>query len=168
VKPEDFPQFDDPRVREVMAAASNLVEWLTTAKQGSGWMSVSDETAEFIDLKTALFAAQHSRPKEVNIDCPACKSPHIDEGEWATTRLHKTHQCQTCKYEWRPFPYHTVGVAQHSKPKEPSLIERLVEEMIAGDEEAMRRLRHAFFEGKATPSHSDHGMMCACPKCVYK
>lgn len=56
MKPEDFPQFTDPRVREVMAAAANLVE--TAARRGAVWES------ELVDLKAALFAAQHSRPKE--------------------------------------------------------------------------------------------------------
>lgn len=53
--PDDFPQFPDPRVREVMAAAANLVE--TAARRGAVWES------ELADLKTALFAAQHSQPK---------------------------------------------------------------------------------------------------------
>lgn len=51
-----------------------------------------------------------ANPVPVVIYCPACQSLHIDEGEWAT-RPHKTHQCQKCKLEWRPFPYATVGVA---------------------------------------------------------
>lgn len=49
-------------------------------------------------------------PVPVTIFCPRCRAPHIDEGEWATTRRHKTHQCQGCGYEWRPFPFPTVGV----------------------------------------------------------
>lgn len=54
--------------------------------------------------------AQRSEPVEVTIFCPVCAVPHIDEGEWATTRHHKTHQCQSCGHEWRPFPFATVGV----------------------------------------------------------
>lgn len=50
----------------------------------------------------------------VDLLCPNCAAVHVDEGEWAT-RLHKTHQCQNCKYEWRPFPYATVGVASSEK-----------------------------------------------------
>lgn len=34
---------------------------------------------------------------------------HIDQNEWATTRLHKTHLCEKCKHEWRPFEYYTIG-----------------------------------------------------------
>lgn len=52
----------------------------------------------------------NANPVEVTISCPKCATPHIDEGEWATTRHHKTHQCQTCGHEWRPFPFATVGV----------------------------------------------------------
>lgn len=59
-----------------------------------------------------LYAAPVSaHPVEVTIFCPECSAPHIDEGEWATTRHHKTHQCQSCGHEWRPFPFATVGVA---------------------------------------------------------
>ena|GEM_PF-2343382 len=54
---------------------------------------------------------------EVNIFCPTCSTPHVDEGEWATRR-HKTHQCQSCGHEWRPFPFATVGVA-HPTPADP-------------------------------------------------
>ena len=35
-------------------------------------------------------------PVPVTIFCPVCAVPHIDEGEWATTRHHKPHQCQAC------------------------------------------------------------------------
>jgi hypothetical protein len=44
--------------------------------------------------------------------CPKCNTQHIDEGEWAT-RPHKTHQCQSCFHEWRPFEWSTVGVQSH-------------------------------------------------------
>lgn len=47
--------------------------------------------------------------------CPKCSAPHVDEGEWAT-RPHKTHQCQSCGHEWRPFPHPTVGVAHVGAP----------------------------------------------------
>jgi len=56
-------------------------------------------------------AKSDSSPVPVVIACPACGEQHIDEGEWATTRTHKTHQCQGCGHEWRPFPYATVGVS---------------------------------------------------------
>jgi len=53
-------------------------------------------------------------PVPVTIFCPECAVPHLDEGEWAT-RPHKTHQCQSCGHEWRPFPFATVGV-EHPRP----------------------------------------------------
>lgn len=49
-------------------------------------------------------------PQPVHLFCPVCAAPHLDEGEWAT-RPHKTHQCQGCGHEWRPFPFATVGVS---------------------------------------------------------
>ena len=53
-------------------------------------------------------APESSVPMELN--CPSCAEPHVDIGEWAT-RPHKTHQCQKCGREWRPFAYTTVGIA---------------------------------------------------------
>lgn len=61
--PEDFPQFDDPRVREVMAAAANLIELIAMPIQVS--MASFEEFRRVHDaLKDALFAAQHTKPKE--------------------------------------------------------------------------------------------------------
>lgn len=64
---------------------------------------------------THCFVCEHDlcqcpKPVPVVIKCPECWTQHIDEGEWATTRLHKTHECQECLHQWRPFDYHTVGV----------------------------------------------------------
>lgn len=58
MSPEDFPQFPDPRVREVMACAANLAETV------SMHINVSDGVHDATDaLKTALFAAQHSKAR---------------------------------------------------------------------------------------------------------
>lgn len=43
------------------------------------------------------------------LHCPQCKQQHIDKGEWET-KLHKTHLCEFCKHEWRPFDFYTYGV----------------------------------------------------------
>jgi len=48
--------------------------------------------------------------KIAGLFCPKCGFLHIDAGEWAT-RPHRTHQCQSCKHEWRPADVPTVGVA---------------------------------------------------------
>ena len=48
-------------------------------------------------------------PVRKTMYCPKCETMHLDEGEWET-RPHKTHQCQGCGHEWRPFPFATVGV----------------------------------------------------------
>lgn len=75
----------------------------------------------YVDYVEALIAAQPSagaEPVEVTLFCPKCALPHVDEGEWATTRHHKTHQCQGCGHEWRPFPFATVGVS-HPPPPAP-------------------------------------------------
>jgi hypothetical protein len=56
VKESDFSQFDDARVREVMAAAATLLEDVTIFPNVTPISSIER-------LKTALFAAQHSKPK---------------------------------------------------------------------------------------------------------
>lgn len=91
-------------------------ETLHSGYAGSGWVLVVQN-----DLR-AVLAALTSSPKAegeavpVTIFCPVCAVPHVDEGEWATTRKHKTHQCQGCGHEWRPFPFATVGVP-HPAPQ---------------------------------------------------
>lgn len=39
--------------------------------------------------------------------CPECRARHIDEFE---TKIHNTHECQTCGNVWRPTIVATVGV----------------------------------------------------------
>lgn len=68
MSPSDFDQFDDPRVREVMAAAANLVEHWDSEREhfqrGEGGCGAMDLRAD--TLKTALFAAQHSKPRSID------------------------------------------------------------------------------------------------------
>lgn len=70
-------------------------------------------------LRTQPQAREEAQPVAVTIFCPECSLPHVDEGEWATTRRHKTHQCQGCGHEWRPFPFATVGVSHPTTPPAP-------------------------------------------------
>jgi hypothetical protein len=55
--------------------------------------------------------AVHTGPVPMALQCPKCSAEHIDQGEWATTREHKTHLCSACNHEWRPCDFATVGVA---------------------------------------------------------
>ena len=64
-------------------------------------------------------------PIPMQMNCPECGEPHVDEGPWAT-RLHKTHQCQACKHEWRPYEYPTVGVAAQAAPAGTDIASRIV------------------------------------------
>jgi endogenous inhibitor of DNA gyrase (YacG/DUF329 family) len=68
------------------------------------------------------------KPIPVNIKCPECGTEHIDKEEWAT-RPHKTHQCQQCKHEWRPFEYATVGIAD--TVKQDDAMRKAGEELLA-------------------------------------
>lgn len=53
-----------------------------------------------------------SEPIPMLLLCPHCDVMHVDRDEWAT-RPHKTHLCENCGLEWRPFGYATVGVRAH-------------------------------------------------------
>lgn len=48
-------------------------------------------------------------PHPIVTHCPQCGLQHVDEAEWAF-RPHRTHQCQGCMHEWRPFEIPTRGV----------------------------------------------------------
>ncbi len=50
------------------------------------------------------------RPVPMLLHCPLCNARHIDEGEFATTKVHHTHACQHCGHVWRPAIVPTVGV----------------------------------------------------------
>lgn len=49
-------------------------------------------------------------PIPMLLTCPSCNARHIDEGEFATTKVHHTHACQSCGMVWRPAKVNTVGV----------------------------------------------------------
>ena len=49
------------------------------------------------------------QPISLRLECPMCRYPHVDEGEWAIKR-HHTHACQQCGNVWRPAVVETVGV----------------------------------------------------------
>lgn len=48
-------------------------------------------------------------PLSLEMYCPKCGEQHVDEGEWST-REHKTHQCQSCMHEWKPFLVPSFGI----------------------------------------------------------
>jgi hypothetical protein len=63
---------------------------------------------------SALPAVVKIAPVPMLLFCPACGAQHVDEGEWATTRAHRSHECQAlgCGHVWRPADVATVGVAK--------------------------------------------------------
>lgn len=59
-----------------------------------------------------LEKAQNAQvPTEIR--CPKCSMLHVDQDEWATTRLHRKHLCHGCGNIWAPYPVTTVGVDYH-------------------------------------------------------
>lgn len=75
------------------------------------WAGREPDCAGLIrSLAQAARLVAPAKPVPMTLTCPKCGMVHVDEGEWAT-RPHKTHQCQDCFNEWKPFEYATVGVA---------------------------------------------------------
>lgn len=54
--------------------------------------------------------AAEPAPIPMVLHCPKCGTQHVDEDEWATTRVHKTHLCAECGRLFRPANVPTVGV----------------------------------------------------------
>lgn len=55
--------------------------------------------------------SEFSAPVPMIVVCPKCGKQHVDQDEWATTRLHRKHLCHFCGLIWLVAPIHTVGVA---------------------------------------------------------
>lgn len=53
---------------------------------------------------------KQEKPISMILTCPGCGDRHIDIGEFATTKVHHTHACQSCGMCWRPAVVATVGV----------------------------------------------------------
>lgn len=62
--------------------------------------------------RVPLSSIGDENPVPTILSCPKCGMQHIDRGEWATPeRAHRTHRCEGCEHEWKPFPVATIGVA---------------------------------------------------------
>lgn len=60
--------------------------------------------------KSVMEKALTAYPIPLILTCPSCNTRHIDEGEFANTKHHHTHACQSCGMVWRPAIEATVGV----------------------------------------------------------
>lgn len=61
------------------------------------------------------------------LHCPKCQMKHIDRDEWMF-RPHRTHKCENCGHEWRPFRVHTAGFDFYTR----AVVERLCDEAVTG------------------------------------
>lgn len=101
----------------------------TTPPEKSTWCTYSDGAVEINTVRSiarlrsmlpAIIVAlqtKDEKPEETKsapipmlLWCPMCSKRHIDEGEFATTKVHHTHSCQNCGLTWRPAIVPTVGV----------------------------------------------------------
>ena len=74
------------------------------------------ETRTVVMTSPYVASKESQTPVALGLWCPKCGTRHFDRGEWAT-RLHKTHLCESCGNEWRPYEYPTVGVADSAAKK---------------------------------------------------
>jgi len=73
---------------------------------------ISELQTEIIQLKADLEQARNAQvPTEIR--CPQCNLLHVDQDEWATTRLHRKHLCHGCGNIWQPYPVTTTGCDFH-------------------------------------------------------
>jgi hypothetical protein len=101
--------------------ATDAENWSQYLKDGETPLQRLQREIQDSNGLAGLLAAARQAPVPMTLHCPQCAALHVDDGEWAT-RPHKTHQCQACKHEWRPFEYATVGVdrqAPTGAAKEP-------------------------------------------------
>jgi hypothetical protein len=60
----------------------------------------------------------HNAQVPTEIHCPECGMLHVDQDEWATTRLHRKHLCHGCKHIWAPYAVTTTGCDFHGSCRE--------------------------------------------------
>jgi hypothetical protein len=130
MKESDFSQFDDPRVREVFAAAANLLEVLNNN------MLTNYERIKANELNIALFAAQHSKPRR-EPPCPPCllvdeadARAHSKPGSDVAIRVISDPSMPPGKFSlvnapgkdgWRYIGYGYLQAPEHELPKEPEM-----------------------------------------------
>lgn len=85
------------------------------------------------DIWNAAIASMQGEAVAMHLACTSCHAEHVDEGEWSK-RKHKTHQCQKCGHEWRPFEFATVGVPSSASAE----IARLTKELEEARKDAER------------------------------
>lgn len=61
------------------------------------------------DLESLKENLQKS-PVPTEVRCPQCTLLHVDQDEWATTRVHRKHLCHGCGHVWMPYAAYTIGV----------------------------------------------------------
>ncbi len=110
--PEHHQQTDKPLPR---GADDDPAMAVSRLKLLNGWSLADLTQAEYEwDLQVIRDLYERARseaaPIPVVVHCPMCRAQHIDEGEWATTRHHRTHRCQECGCDFRLADVPTVGV----------------------------------------------------------
>lgn len=130
-------------------------------------LSQEQQTALVLEGMAADFQAVHDAQVPLELKCPKCDMIHVDQDEWATTRLHRTHLCHGCGNLWRPYATTTVGVDVHA-PCRASIVNlkeaneayreasRLTDKMEGLANEQIAALKEANAAHKAASQHADN------------
>jgi len=75
--------------------------------------SQEKQTGLMLDGIAGDLERAHNAQVPTEIHCPQCGMLHVDQDEWATTRLHRKHLCHGCGHIWAPYPVTTTGCDFH-------------------------------------------------------
>ena len=76
------------------------------------------QTAATLDGFVGDLEKAHNAQVPTEIRCPKCDMLHVDQDEWATTRLHRKHLCHGCGNIWQPYSVTTTGCDFHAGCRE--------------------------------------------------
>lgn len=93
------------RLRAQLAAAEARATLAENQEKQTNAM-LGDYVFQLESLKEGL----QKQPVPTEIRCPQCSLLHVDQDEWATTRVHRKHLCHGCNHVWQPYPAYTIGV----------------------------------------------------------
>jgi predicted nuclease with TOPRIM domain len=100
------PWFED-RIAELQAENAKLKVNLEQSREQE------KQTAMTLDGFVGDLEKAHNAQVPTEILCPECGKLHVDQDEWATTRLHRKHLCHGCGHVWQPYVVTTTGVDFH-------------------------------------------------------
>lgn len=100
---------EDYAMRELPSDMDDQDNWFVfDIKSGVGEVFSWDYGEEHIEI------IRLAEPIPMVLHCPNCREQHIDKPDpetgWTNNPPHRSHECQFCKWIWRPADIYTTGV----------------------------------------------------------